>query len=100
MFFSILRNQIKMFGSSGGAEDAAVLESLEQTAREYIENTRLYYQYLVDKYCPFVQEQDDKEAVSGLEEIDDFLPWSPKWKDYEKELKGKEKILASAAVNF
>lgn len=100
VFFSILRNQIKMFGSSGGAEDAAVLESLEQTAREYMGNTRLYYQYLVDKYCPFVQEQDDKEAVSGLEEMDDFLPWSPKWKDYEKELKEKEKILASAAVNF
>ena len=80
MFFSILRNQIKMFGSSGGAEDAAVLESLEQTAREYMGNTRLYYQYLVDKYCPFVQEQDDKEAVSGMDEMDDFLPWSPNGK--------------------
>lgn len=51
VFFSILRNQIKMFGSSGGVEDAAVLESLEQTAREYMGNTKLYYQYLVDMYA-------------------------------------------------
>ena len=100
MLFGILRNQTKMFRSSGGAEDAAVLEFLEQTAREYIGNTRLYYQNLVDRYCPFVQEQDDMEDVSGLGEMDDFLPWSPNWKDYEKELKEKEKILASATVNF
>lgn len=99
-FFAVLRNQIKMFGSVRGAENAACLESLEQTAREYVENTRSYYQFLIDKYCPFVRAQEDKESISESKEIDDFLPWSERTKDYGKELKEKEKVLTSVAVNF
>lgn len=99
-FFGVLRTQIKMFGSVRGAENAAFLESLEQTAREYMDNTRFYYQFLIDRYCPFVLKQDDEEAISKSAEIDDFLPWSEKWKDYEKALKEKEEILTSVAINF
>ena len=99
-FFAVLRNQIKMFGSVRGAEDAACLESLEQTAREYVGNTRIYYQYLIDKYCPFVRAQEDGASISILEEIDDYLPWSEEWKLYESSIIEKEKILTSVAVNF
>ena len=81
-FFAVLRNQIKMFGSVRGTENAACLESLEQTAREYVENTRFYYQFLIDKYCPFVRAQKDKESISKSKEIDDFLPWFERTKDY------------------
>jgi hypothetical protein len=63
-----------------------------------VENTRSYYQFLIDKYCPFVRAQEDKESISESKEIDDFLPWSERTKDYGKEL--KEKVLTSVAVNF
>ena len=99
-FFAVLRNQIKMFGSVRGAEDAACLESLEQTAREYVGNTRLYYQFLIDKYCPFVRAQLEGTSISLLEEIDDYLPWSEEWKTYESSIKEKENILTSIALNF
>lgn len=99
-FFAVLRNQIKMFGSVRGAEDAACLESLEQTAREYVGNTRIYYQFLIDQYCPFVRAQEEGTSISSLEEIDDYLPWSEKWKQYESSIIEKENILTSVAVDF
>lgn len=94
-FFAVLRNQIKMFGSERGAETAAVLESLEQTAREHVGDTRLYYKFLIEKYCPFVRRQPERTDVSLLEEIDTFLPWSNEWKAYEKEVREKESLTLS-----
>ena len=91
---------LKMFGSVRGAENAACLESLEQTAREYVGNTKIYYQYLIDKYCPFVRAREDGTSISLLEEIDDYLPWSEEWKCYESSVIEKENILTSVAVNF
>ena len=88
--FAVFRNQFKMFGSFQGAETAAALESLEQTAREYVSDTRLYYRFLIEQYCPFVRRQPEGTNISLLEEIDTFLPWSDKWKAYEKEVRKKE----------
>ena len=81
-----------MFGSVRGAEDAACLKSLEQTAKEYVGNTRIYYQYLVDKYCPFVRAQEDGTSISILEEIDAYLPVAGEWKLYESSIIEKENI--------
>ena len=64
--------------------------SLEQTAREYVSDTRLYYRFLIEQYCPFVRRQPEGTNISLLEEIDTFLPWSDKWKAYEKEVRKKE----------
>ena len=63
-FFAVLRNQIKMFGSLAGARCAARLESIEQTAREYIKDTRIYYRFLFDEFIPFIKQDPDKDFAS------------------------------------
>lgn len=42
-FFWVLRSQIKMFGSEKAAENASILESLEQTARAYVDSYLVAY---------------------------------------------------------
>ena len=88
----MLRSRLEIFRSVNGAEKASVQESLEKTAWASLKTP--------ENYCPFAEEQDGKEAVSGSEETGGFLPWSKEWKDYEKELKEKEKTLPLAPVNF
>ena len=99
-FFGILRNQIKMFGSEKGAMIAADLESIEQTAREYIQNTRIYYRFLIDKLCTFVNEQSHKADLPNMKEMDCFLPWSDEYKLYEADVLEKERILLTVAEHF
>ncbi len=102
-FFATLRNQIKMFGSFRGAETAATFESIEQTAREYIPNTRIYYKYLIEKMCPFIREKRKENPdvdFSSVNEIRQFYAWSPEYRKYEKETKKSEEILKSVIENF
>ncbi len=102
-FFATLRNQIKMFGSFRGAETAATFESIEQTAREYIPNTRIYYKYLIEKMCPFIREKRKENPdvdFSSVKEIKQFYAWSPEYRKYEKETKKSEEILKSVIENF
>lgn len=68
----------------------AALESPEQTAREYVSDTRLYYRFLLEQYCQFVRQQPEGTNISILEETDTFLPWSDKWKAYKTETREKE----------
>lgn len=99
-FFAILRNQIKMFGSENGALIAADLESIEQTAREHIQNTRIYYQFLIDKLCPFIKKQGFDADFSNMKELDSFLPWSKEFNLYEAQTLEREKVLVSVAEFF
>ena len=99
-FFAVLRNQVKMFGSEKGAMIAADLESIEQTAREHIQNTRIYYRFLIDKLCPFVNEQGFEADFSNMKEMDRFLPWSDEYKLYEAEVLERERILLTVAEHF
>ena len=99
-FFAVLRTQLKMFGSFKGAEVAALLETIEQTAREYMADTRLYYKFLIEKYCPFVKRQEKGKDISSMEEINDFLPWADNWAAYEKDGREKESILTTIARNI
>ncbi len=102
-FFATLRNQIKMFGSVKGAEAAATFESIEQTAREYIPNTRIYYKYLIDKMCPFIREkrkEDPNVDFSTMDEIGQFQVWSPEYMKYEESVRKKEEILTTVIDNF
>ena len=99
-FFAILRNQIKMFGSLKGAEIAADLETIEQTAREYIPNTRTYYQFLIDELCPFVKERGFEGDHLYMEELDRFMPWSEEYKKYHAAVLEREKVLIPLAANF
>lgn len=95
-FFSVLRNQIKMFGSFRGAQIAGRLEGLEQTAREYVKNTRIYYQFLFEQLIPYIDAArksapdgkiPDWSAASGL---DRFIPWSEEYAEYEAAALSKE----------
>ena len=102
-FFAILRNQIKMFGSARGAEVAAVLESIEQTAREYTRNTRIYYKYLIEKMCPFIREkrkEDPNVNFQVLDEFKQFQIWSSEFKKYEESERKNEEILTSVIECF
>ena len=100
-FFAILRNQIKMFGSARGAEVAAVLESIEQTAREYTRNTRIYYKYLNEKMCPFIREkrkEDPNVNFQVLDEFKQFQIWSSEFKKYEESERKNEEILQTSVI--
>ncbi len=102
-FFATLRNQIKMFGSVRGAETAATYESIEQTAREYIRNTRIYYKYLIEKMCPFIREkrkEDPDVDFSDMKELQQFQVWSPEYRRYEESEKKNEEILTSVIDHF
>lgn len=102
-FFATLRNQIKMFGSARGAEIAATLESIEQTAREYTRNTRVYYKYLIEKMCPFIREkrkEDPNVNFQALDEFQQFQIWSDEFKKYEESERKNEEILASVIECF
>ena len=99
-FFAVLRNQIKMFGSLAGARCAARLESIEQTAREYIKDTRIYYQFLFDEFIPFIKKQDPDTDFASLPELSDYFPWSEKNKKYRETILERERILVSVAENF
>ena len=84
-FFSVLRNQIKMFGSSKGAEAAVILESIEQTARPYVKNMRIYYQFLLEALVPLVRSMPHGTDFSTMVEMDEYLPWSERYQKYEGE---------------
>lgn len=102
-FFATLRNQIKMFGSARGAEVAATLESIEQTAREYTGNTRIYYKYLIEKMCPFIrdkQKEDPDVDFQALEEFQQFHVWSDEFKAYKETVQQKEEIVTSIIEYF
>ena len=102
-FFATLRNQIKMFGSARGAEIAAILESIEQTAREYTRNTRIYYKYLIEKMCPFIREkqrEDPDVNFQVLDEFQQFQIWSSEFKKYEESERKNEEILTSVIECF
>ena len=99
-FFAILRNQVKMFGSMEGARIAARLESIEQTAREHIKDTRIYYQFLFDEFIPFVKRQEPDTDFVSLPELADYLPWSEKNKEYRETILERERILISIIENF
>ena len=99
-FFAILRNQIKMFGSLAGARIAARMESIEQTAREYIRDTRIYYKFLFDEFIPFVKKQDPDTDFVSLPELADYLPWSERNKRYREATLERERILVSVIENF
>ena len=102
-FFATLRNQIRMFGSVRGAETAATYESIEQTAREYIRNTRIYYKYLIEKMCPFIREkrkEDPDVDFSEMKEIQQFQVWSPEYRRFEESEKKNEEILTSVIDHF
>ena len=81
-FFAILRNQIKMFGSTEGIECAALLESIEQTNRDYFKDTRIYYQFLFDEFIPFVNRQEPGTDYQSLDETMNYLPWSKRYEEY------------------
>ena len=53
-------------------------------------DTRLYHRFLIEQYCPFVRQQPEGTDISILEETDTFLPWSDKWKAYEKKAREEE----------
>ena len=97
-FFAILRNQIKMFGSLEGARCAARLESIEQTAREYVKDTRIYYQFLFDEFIPFVKRHDPN--ITSLPELADYLPWTEKAEKYREIILERERILVTVIENF
>lgn len=102
-FVAMLRNQIKMFGSLLGAEIAAVFESIEQTARAYTPNTLTYYKYLIDKMCPFIRaklEEDPNVDFSTMEEMQQFLVWSPEYRQYAEAERENEEILTSVIEYF
>ena len=102
-FFATLRNQIKMFGSARGAKIAAILESIEQTAREYTRNTRIYYKYLIEKMCPFIREkrkEDPDVNFQMLDEFQQFQIWSSEFKRYEESERKNEEILRSVIGCF
>ena len=99
-FFAILRNQIKMFGSLEGARCAARLESIEQTAREYVKDTRIYYQFLFDEFIPFVKRHDPNTNFTSLPELADYLPWSEKAEKYREIILERERILVTVIENF
>ena len=96
-FFAILRNQIKMFGSLKGAECAALLESIEQTAHEHIRDTRIYYQFLFDEFIPFVNKQKPDTDFQSLAETTDYLPWTKKYDKYRDAILERERELVSYA---
>ena len=89
-----------MFGSMEGARIAARLESIEQTAREHIKDTRIYYQFLFDEFIPFVKRQEPDTDFVSLPELADYLPWSEKNKEYRETILERERILISIIENF
>jgi hypothetical protein len=96
-FFAILRNQIKMFGSTEGIECAALLESIEQTTRDYIKDTRIYYQFLFDEFIPFVNRQEPGTDYQSLDETMNYLPWSKRYEEYREAILEQERELVSYA---
>lgn len=95
-FFSVLRNQIKMFGSFRGAQIAGHLEGLEQTARQYVKNTRIYYQFLFERLIAFVKKVEKSNADGGEDwanagELDRFMPWSEEYLEYEASVLAEER---------
>ena len=102
-FFAVLRGQIKMFGSFRGAQVAGTLEGLEQTARNYVKETRIYYQFLLDRLLPYIRKQykaHPGETTDWVhdEELDRFMPWSEEYAVYEKELKKQEQAALAASA--
>lgn len=85
-----------MFGSFRGAQIAGHLEGLEQTARQYVKNTRIYYQFLFDRLIPFIKEAEKSDIDGGAdwadaEELDSFLPWSKDYLEYEASVLAEER---------
>ena len=77
-----------------GAKIAAGLESIEQTAREHTDNTRIYYKYLLEKMCPFIREKKRKYPdvdFSTMKEMQSFLAWSEGFKTYREEILKEER---------
>ena len=102
-FFATLRNQIKMFGSARGAETAATLESIEQTARIYTRNTRIYYKYLIEKMCPFIQEKKEENPdvdFSTIEEFQRFHIWSEEFSEYEHLVRKREEENLASVIEY
>ena len=102
-FFAVLRGQIKMFGSFRGAQVASTLEGLEQTARKHVKETRIYYQFLLDKLLPYIRKQNKAHPGETIdwghtEELDQFMPWSEEYAEYEKELKKQEQNTLAASA--
>lgn len=96
-FFAILRNQVKMFGSPEGVEVAALLESIEQTARDYIKDTRIYYQFLFDEFVPFIKAQEPDTDYQSLADTAEYLPGSKKYEKYREAILEQERELVSYA---
>lgn len=104
-FFAVLRGQIKMFGSFHGAAVAGRLEGLEQTARPYVKNTRIYYQYLFEQMIPFINKkrketEDDPIDWENEKYLDRYMPWSKEYIAYEQSVTEKEKVLVPLASSF
>ena len=79
----------------------AVFESIEQTAQSYVNNMRYYYNFLLEEMLPFINEHCKDHSIvdcadhefSFVDELDDYLPWSEKYKKYEKDIRKREKDL-------
>ena len=104
-FFAVLRGQVKMFGSFRGAQVAGTLEGLEQTARQHVKDTRIYYQFLLDRLVPYIRKKrlmkehpEDTIDWAHDEALDAFTARSKEYLQYEMELKKQERAAQTVSA--
>lgn len=78
---SLTRNNSKIYGSPSGAEAEAIIRSVAVTAKHSGADVRKYLEFVFEEFAPILEKhQFDK----NLEFVDPYLPWSEKFKEYEK----------------
>jgi hypothetical protein len=75
---ALLRRNSLFFNTKRGAEAGMVVHSLVETARRNGANPELYLQYVLEEAL-------DYKNVTGSAKLDELMPWSKKYKAWERE---------------
>ena len=75
---ALLRRNSLFFNTKRGAEAGMVVHSLVETARRNGANPELYLQYVIEEAL-------DYKNVTGSAKLDELMPWSEKYKAWERE---------------
>jgi hypothetical protein len=75
---ALLRRNSLFFNTKRGAEAGMVVHSLVETARRNGANPELYLQYVLEEALAY-------KNVTGSAKLDELMPWSEKYKAWERE---------------
>jgi hypothetical protein len=75
---ALLRRNSLFFNTKRGAEAGMVVHSLVETARRNGANPELYLQYVLEEALAY-------KNVTGSAKLDELMPWSKKYKAWERE---------------